>query len=145
MPHRRVFLLGEEKLHLFQRNQSQSLAVPDGNVRACFSDLLKQGLGEPARMSECGGELLLTDGLQEIAYRLRVERLHRVFVERSCEDDRWWLIQRVQVLRGLDAVDTGHSYIQQHDVRGERSGSQHCFFPCDCLTDDVDLVQLSQK
>ena len=110
-----------------------------------FGDLLQQGSGEPARLSQCRGELLLADGFQEITHCLRVERLHGVFVERGCEDDRWWLLQHVQVLRGLDAVDAGHSYIQQHDVWGELGGSHHSLFPCDCLTDDVDLIQLDQK
>ena len=93
VPHRRVLLLGEKILHVLDRNEPQPFAMARGDVGTALlaaggrRDLLQLWPGEPSGVLERGGELFLADRLQQIADRLRLESVDRIFIERRREDD----------------------------------------------------------
>jgi len=63
-----------------------------------------------------------------------------VEVESRDHDDR----QRVldigtgELSGGLDAIDVGHAYVEQADVRAKSAGQGHCLAPVGGFADDVD-------
>src|SRR5205807_3844908 len=64
MPHRRVLLLGEEELHVLDRNEPQAVAMPSRDVRAprtraCRRQLLQLRTGQAPGMQQRGGQLFL--------------------------------------------------------------------------------------
>jgi hypothetical protein len=119
--HGGVFLLGEKELHLLDRNQPQALAPAGRDVRAAFvavgsAYFLELWSCQPSSACESGGQLLLANRFQQVADRMRLERIHGVFVERGREDDGRRLGERVQVASHFDAIHSRHPDIEQHDV-----------------------------
>ncbi len=121
MPHRRVFLLGKKELHFLERNEPQAFTMPRRNMGAPLArsgrgQLLQLRPRQPARLSQRRGELLLADGLQEVADRLRVECVDRILVVCRGKNDRRRFLERIQVPRGLDTVHSRHAHVEQYDI-----------------------------
>jgi hypothetical protein len=62
-------------------------------------------------------DALLVEGLQQIIHRIDLERLHRILVKSSCEDDLGQgdlLVQ--QLLDDPEAVESGHLHIEKYEI-----------------------------
>src|SRR5579864_1943886 len=89
MAHGRVFLVGEEVLHLLDRDQPQAVAAARRDVTAARAGRgkgLELRAGEPSGAAQRCGELLLAHRLEQVADRLRLEGFDRVLIVSGGED-----------------------------------------------------------
>jgi hypothetical protein len=148
VPHGGVFLVGEEVLHLLQRDQAQPVAPPCGDVtaaRAGRGECLQLRTGEAAGTGEGGGELLLAHRFQQVADGVRVEGFDRVLIVGGGEDHRRRLLQHVQVARGLEPVHAGHAHIEQHHIGREVVGVAERLGAVGGLADHLDVTDLGEQ
>src|SRR5690349_5943420 len=120
---RRVLLIGLEAVDVFDRNQFESVAPANADMRALRRDvggdshLLELRTRQAFGLCQRGAQFLRTYRLQQVGHGFRIERLECVFVEGGGEDHRRRRDQGREMSGHFETIDAGHANVQQHDVR----------------------------
>src|SRR5690606_6215175 len=138
VPRAHVLLVGEEVIHVVDRDAPQLTARAGRNVIAArrAGHPGEHGVAEARRLLQRALEPLAADGFQHVADRARVERLDRIFVIGRREDHGRGLLELVQVACRLDTADSRHADVEQHDVRKELRAELHGLLPVLRFADD---------
>ena len=148
MVHADVFLVGLAVVDVLQRDQLQLAVRHRAEVLAARlhvrrrRDLGERAGREPGGLFERAREAFAAHRFQHVADRACLEGVDRVLVVRGREHDGRRRIEPVQVLRGLDAVDSRHADVQQYDVRLRLGGEPDGLLAVRGLGDHLVLVEV---
>ena len=79
-----------------------------------------------------------------IADRAGLKSIDGVLVVSGGEDDRGWVIEVVEMMCGLNSVDSGHPDVEQHDIGAGFSGQRHGFLTICRFADDIVGLEVAQ-
>jgi hypothetical protein len=149
--HTDIFLICAEDAYFANRYQQKFTMYQRAHVfSARFDSRLAREPAQcvtrqPCSLPQSAGESLSPYRLQNVAYRTRVERVDRVLVIRGCKHDGWRVFHGIEVMCGLDSVDSGHADVEQHCVRLKLGRERERLLSVCRFADDLVIVKVFEN
>ena len=107
-----------------------------------FDQLVEHLSAQATSVLERPLQAFAPDGLENVTDGTCIKRVYGVFVVGRREDDGWRLLHRVEVVRCLDTIDTGHANIQENDLGRYFRGNRDRFLAIRGFANDLVFAKI---